>query len=62
MVKISGVMSMLPVFIPGLVASAIVSYFTIRWLLKYLTHRSLYIFALYCASLGSIVLLFSLFR
>jgi undecaprenyl-diphosphatase len=62
MVKISGVMSMLPVFIPGLVASAIVSYFTIRWLLKYLTQRSLYIFALYCASLGSIVLLFSLFR
>ncbi len=62
MVKISGVMSMLPVFIPGLVASAIVSYFAIRWLLKYLTQRSLYIFALYCASLGSIVLLFSLFR
>jgi undecaprenyl-diphosphatase len=62
MVKILGVTSMLPVFIPGLVASAVVSYFTIRWLLKYLIQRSLYIFALYCAALGSIVLLFSLFR
>jgi undecaprenyl-diphosphatase len=62
MVKVPGFMSMLPVFIPGLVASAIVSYFAIRWLLKYLTQRSLYIFALYCAILGSVVLVFSLYR
>jgi undecaprenyl-diphosphatase len=61
MVKMSGVTSMLPVFIPGLLASAIVSYFAIRWLLKFLTQRSLYIFAIYCAILGSIVLVFSLF-
>ncbi len=62
MVKVPGFISMLPVFIPGLLASAIVSYFAIRWLLKYLTHRSLYIFALYCAVLGSAVLVFSLYR
>jgi len=62
MVKIPEFMSMLPVFIPGMMASAIVSYFAIRWLLKYLTQRPLYIFALYCAMLGSVVLVFSLFH
>jgi undecaprenyl-diphosphatase len=59
MVKIPGVLSMFPVFIPGLITSAIVSYFAIRWLLKYLTHRSLYIFAVYCAILGTVTLVFS---
>jgi undecaprenyl-diphosphatase len=62
MFKISGFASMLPVFIPGLLASAIVSYFAIRWLLRYLTQRSLYIFALYCALLGSVVWVLSLYR
>jgi len=62
MVKGSGVMSKLPVFIPGLVASAIVSYFAIRWLLKYLAQHSLYFFAIYCATLGSLVLIINLVR
>jgi undecaprenyl-diphosphatase len=60
MVQIEGFTSMIPVFIPGLVASGIVSYFAIRWLLKYLTQRSLYIFAIYCAAMGTLVLLISL--
>jgi undecaprenyl-diphosphatase len=62
MVKIAGFTSMLPAFIPGLLASAIVSYFAIRWLLKYLTQRSLYIFAIYCVAFGSLILLISLVR
>jgi undecaprenyl-diphosphatase len=62
MVKVSGEMSILPVFIPGLLASAIVSYFAIRWLLKYLAQHSLYIFAIYCAALGSLVLFIHLVR
>jgi undecaprenyl-diphosphatase len=62
MVKIPGFTSMLPVFAPGLLASAIVSYFAIRWLLKYLTQRSLYIFAFYCVVLGTAVLVFSLYQ
>ncbi len=62
MVKIPGWMEMLPVFIPGLIASAIVSYFAIRWLLKYLTQRSLYVFAIYCVAVGAVVLIFGLFR
>lgn len=52
--------SYLPVFIPGFIASAVVSYLSIRWLLSYLARSSLYIFAAYCAVLGSLVLLLSL--
>jgi undecaprenyl-diphosphatase len=62
LVKIPGFTSMLLVFIPGLLASTIVSYFAIRWLLRYLTHRSLYIFAVYCTGLGTLILLSSFFR
>jgi undecaprenyl-diphosphatase len=53
---------LLPVFLPGLLASAIVSYLSIRWLLGYLTRRPLYIFAVYCGILGSVVLIISLMR
>jgi undecaprenyl-diphosphatase len=57
LVGIQGFAHLLPVFIPGLIVSAVVSYFSIRWLLRYLTQRSLYIFAIYCASLGLITLI-----
>ena len=60
LVKIGGIGDMLPVFIPGFVVSAIVSYLAIRWLLKYLTQRPLYIFAIYCTLLGAIILVLSL--
>ena len=40
------------VYIPGFVTSAITGYLTIRWLLKFLSHRSLYIFSIYCLSLS----------
>jgi undecaprenyl-diphosphatase len=62
MVKIPGLLRMFPVFIPGLIASAIVSYFAIRWLLKYLTQRSLHIFAVYCVVVGTAVLILYLVR
>lgn len=62
MVKTPGFTTVLPAFIPGLVASAIVSYFAIRWMLKYLIQRTLYIFAIYCVVVGSLVLIISLFR
>ncbi|MDD5467032.1 MAG: undecaprenyl-diphosphatase UppP [Anaerolineales bacterium] len=47
----------LPVFLSGFVASAATSYLAIRWLLAYVKHHSLYIFAAYCALLGTTVLL-----
>jgi undecaprenyl-diphosphatase len=52
--------SYLPVFIPGLIAAGITGYFAIRWLLGYLVHHRLYVFAAYCAALATAVLLLSL--
>lgn len=50
----------LPIFIPGFLASAVVSYLSIRWLLVYLARSSLYLFAAYCAGLGTLVILLGL--
>ena len=49
--------SLLPVFIPGFIASAVVGYLAIRWLLGYLARSSLYIFSIYCTVLALITLL-----
>ncbi len=46
----------LPPFLAGFAAAAVVGYLSIRWLLGYLTHHSLYVFAAYCAALGLLVL------
>lgn len=46
----------LPEFIPGFIASALTGYLSIKWLLKFLVSRSLYVFAAYCAALGVISL------
>jgi undecaprenyl-diphosphatase len=51
----------LPVYLPGFLAAAVVGYLSIRWLLNFLTRRPLYVFSIYCALLGLIVLLLSLF-
>lgn len=53
---------LLTVFLPGMLASAVVSYLSIRWLLDYLTRRPISIFSIYCALLGAVVLFVSLFR
>ncbi|MFC1878625.1 undecaprenyl-diphosphatase UppP [Chloroflexota bacterium] len=51
---------LLPTFIPGFLAAAVVGYLSIRWLLAYLTRRPLYGFAVYCAGLGLLTLVLSL--
>ena len=48
---------LLPIYFAGFLAAAVVGYFSIRWLLDYLKHRSLYIFAGYCAVVGIVSLL-----
>lgn len=50
------------VFLPGFIASAVVGYIAIRWLLRYLVHHSLYIFSIYCAVAGILTLLVGLLR
>jgi len=52
----------LPTLIAGFITSAIVGYFTIRWLLAYLVTRRLYPFAIYCVVLPTIVLFISFIR
>ena len=39
--------ALLPAYIPGFVASAVVGDLSIRWLIGYLTRRPLYVFAAY---------------
>ncbi|HNR01729.1 MAG TPA: undecaprenyl-diphosphatase UppP [Anaerolineaceae bacterium] len=49
--------SFLPIIIVGFIAAGLVGYLSIRWLLSFLTKRSLLYFAAYCVLLGSAVLI-----
>jgi undecaprenyl-diphosphatase len=51
---------LLPLFAVGFVTAAVVGWFAIKWLIDYLSRRSLYVFAIYCAVVGAIVLLVGL--
>jgi undecaprenyl-diphosphatase len=62
LVNIPNLSSYLPVVAVGILAAALVGYLSIRWLLSYLTHRPLYIFAIYCFVLCLIVLGIALAR
>jgi undecaprenyl-diphosphatase len=42
----------LPLLAVGFVAAAVVGWFAIKWLINYLSRRSLYLFAVYCAFAG----------
>lgn len=53
----SGVIAQLPALITGFIASAVVGYFAIRFLLAYLRSHSLHIFAYYCAVMGLLVII-----
>jgi undecaprenyl pyrophosphate phosphatase UppP len=50
--KIPNFIELLPTFSAGFIAAAVTGYLAIRWLLKYLSSRSLYVFAVYCATFG----------
>ncbi|MBN2118907.1 MAG: undecaprenyl-diphosphatase UppP [Anaerolineales bacterium] len=45
----------LPLLAVGFIAAAFVGWFAIRWLIDYLSKRSLYVFAIYCAVVGTII-------
>jgi undecaprenyl-diphosphatase len=57
LLEIPDLSSILPVFIPGLIASAVVSYLVIGWLLRFLNRYPLYVFAAYCIGLSLITFL-----
>jgi undecaprenyl-diphosphatase len=62
LLKIPSFTALLDVFIPGFLVATLVGYLSIRWLLKYLTRHPLYIFSIYCAGLGLLVLGIDLIR
>lgn len=54
--SVPGLSSLLPVFIPGFLISAVTGYLSIRWLLHFVVHRPLYVFSVYCVLLSAITL------
>ncbi len=54
--------ALLPVFLPGFLASAVTGYLAIRWLIGYLSSHSLKVFAFYCAALAALTLLLGALR
>ena len=56
-VRMPGLTEFLPVLAVGFITAAIVGWFAVRWLLGYLAHHSLYVFSVYCAIVGTIVLI-----
>lgn len=53
--------SLLKTYFWGFLSSAIVGYLAIRWLIRYLTNHSLYIFSIYCSVLAIITILVYVF-
>lgn len=47
----------LPLLATGFVTAAVIGWFSIKWLIGYLSKHSLYVFAAYCAALGALVLI-----
>jgi undecaprenyl-diphosphatase len=58
--KMTDLSSFLPVLAAGFITAAVVGWLAIKWLMNYLTHHSLYIFAGYCTVMGSLILIYGL--
>ena len=54
-IKLPNLGEFLPLLAVGFVTAAIVGWFAIKWLIDYLSKRSLYVFAIYCALVGATV-------
>ena len=54
-IKMPNLGQFLPLLAVGFVTAAIVGWFAIKWLINYLSKHSLYVFAAYCAVVGTIV-------
>lgn len=57
-----GFIDQVPGLLAGFLAAALVGYLSIRWLLGYLSHRSLNLFAVYCVIASAVVLVVSAIR
>ena len=59
-IEMPGTHAFLPLLITGFITAAIVGWFSIKWLLAYISKHSLYVFAIYCAVVGAVVLIANL--
>jgi len=55
--QVPNIITFLPILFIGFLTAALVGYVAIHWLLQFITKRSLYFFALYCAALGLITIM-----
>ena len=61
-IQSDGYAEFLPYLAVGFVTAAVVGWFSIKWLLEFLQRHSLYIFAAYCALIGLLCFVLSLFQ
>ena len=55
-IRMPNTRELLPALAVGFVTAAVVGWFSIKWLIGYLSNHSLYVFAIYCAVIGAIIL------
>jgi undecaprenyl-diphosphatase len=57
-IRMPNLTAFLPVLAVGFVTAAVVGWLAIRWLINYLNKNSLYVFAIYCAVVGLLCVVF----
>lgn len=57
LLKLPNLGQFLPFLAVGFITAALVGWFAIKWLLDYLNKHSLYVFAVYCAVIGAVILI-----
>ena len=62
LIQAGGLRQELPIMVIGFLAAAIAGYVCIKYLLRYLQHGSLYVFAAYCAVIGVATLVLGVIR
>ncbi len=62
LIQSGGLSQELPALLVGFLAAALAGYFCIKFLLSYLRHGNLYVFAAYCAVIGAAALLLGAVR
>lgn len=62
LIKLPGFTGQIPTLVAGFITAAVVGYLAIRWLLSYLSKRSLYVFAIYSLVASAIVVIFYVAR
>jgi undecaprenyl-diphosphatase len=62
LLEVPNLSTLLPVFIPGFIISAVVSFLAIGWLIRFLNRYPLYVFSVYCVGLSILTYLTVAFR